>query len=102
MAFNIREHVDNPSQSEFQRLYDLIDRLVNDAGHVTIAQLFTTSGDEIGSQAWDAIQAAKGMGFLNFSNQRCCSNNKCVKSDRGWCNQTANKKCSAASDVCKL
>jgi hypothetical protein len=102
MAFNIRHSVRNPETAAFQELYNRIDRLVNDAGHITILELFTKSAEEIGMRAWEAIHAAKEVGFLAMDNQRCCKNHECVESERGWCNQAESRqKCSAASDVCK-
>ena len=101
MAFNVREVVSNPSAAEFQQLYDRIDRLVNEAGHLTILDLFTKSSDEIGREAWEAISAAKEVGVFSANNHGCCKGGNCVESERGWCNTTARGKCSALSDVCR-
>jgi hypothetical protein len=100
MAFIVRESVRNPDQIEFKLLYECIDRLVNDAGHITIYDLFTKSPDEIDSRARQAIMAAKSFGFLHLNNESCCKSGDCVQSERGWCNKGSTGKCTVASDVC--
>src|SRR5437879_440712 len=101
MAFDIKKFVANAHDPRFAELYEGINNLVNTAGHVTIAELFTKSRRELGPEVWEAIQKAKPLGFLNFSNSKCCQSGKCESRNRGWCSDTDNQECAAASDPCE-
>ena len=101
MEFDIKEYVNNPEDPELQETYEIVNDLVNRAGHITIRDLYSKDRNEIGVEAWDAIQRAKGIGFLAISNTQCCSGKDCVDADRGWCSKTPEGRCAIASTVCK-
>lgn len=101
--FEIRELVSNPVDPDLQETYDTVNDLVNRAGNVTIRDLFTKGREEIGFDAWEAIQRAKGIGFLQMNNDSCCSeDNDCVRPSNGdWCSRSLYGGCAAASDHCQ-
>lgn len=101
MSFEVREFVPNPEDPELQETYDIVNDLVDKAGDVTIRDLFTKDPKEFEPGAWDAIQRAKGVGFLQMTNKACCRNGICQSGGDGWCSRTPSGKCSAASDPCK-
>jgi hypothetical protein len=72
MAFDIRKYVASSDDPELQETYDIVNQLVNDAGDVTIRDLFTKTAEHIGMNAWNAIQHGKAIGFLNIDNKGCC------------------------------
>src|SRR5258708_16484445 len=101
MVFDIKKFVGNAHDRRFSELYERINKLVNTAGQVTIAELFTKSREELGAEVWEAIQNAKQVGFLRIRNNSCCRSGKCQASNRGWCSNTSDGTCAAASDTCE-
>lgn len=91
-------------------VFEILKRLVIDAGDLTIRDLFACSTEDVGKPASDAITLAKTIGFLKLSNDKCChevddpfTDDVCKKKEGGWCGRikTATKmRCTLASDKC--
>ena len=93
-----------------QEVFLILKCLIQEAGDITIKQLFSYSSDQVGCNAAEAISAAKKIGFLALSNDKCChevddpfKNDFCKTQKGKWCSlvRTQTKmRCTLASDKC--
>ena len=102
------ESLKNASPNE--ETYEILKRLVTDAGNVTIRELFACSSDDVGATASNAIVMSKKIGFLALSNNKCChevndvsKDDYCKDMEGKWCSlvkATIKYRCTLASDSC--
>ncbi len=93
-----------------EKTYQLLYRLVTDAGEITIRDLFTKTSLEVNNKVAAAIQAAKEIGFLALSNDKCChevddpfKDDYCKTKAGKWCSLVKKETkwmCTLASDKC--
>jgi ribosomal protein S18 len=92
------------------KVFEILSRLVIDAGHITIRDLFSKTKQDVGTRIATAIRNAKSIGFLNLSNDKCCTevddaftDDYCKTQNDKWCSlvKAATKfRCTLASDDC--
>jgi hypothetical protein len=90
--------------------FEVLSRLVIDAGHITIRDLFSKTEQEAGAAAAIAIRNAKAIGFMSLSNDKCChetgdafTDDYCKQKTGKWCTLTKRSTkwfCTLASDKC--
>lgn len=93
-----------------EKVFEILSRLVLDAGHITIRQLFTKTEQDVGMRISTAIRNAKTIGFMNLSNDKCChevddpfTDEYCKQSNGKWCSLVKKETkfmCTLASDKC--
>lgn len=92
------------------KVFEILKNLITDAGDVTIRELFACTTEDVGHKAANAISAAKEIGFLALSNDKCChevddvlQNDYCKSSTGKWCSLIKKhglKRCTLASTKC--
>jgi hypothetical protein len=102
------ESLSNASPDE--KTFEILKCLVNDAGDITIRDLFARTSEDVGLAASNAITQAKMIGFLTLSNNKCChevddpfKDDYCKKKAGKWCSlvkKTTKYMCTLASDKC--
>lgn len=93
-----------------EKVFEILSRLVLDAGHITIRQIFSKTEADVGLRVSTAIRNAKTIGFMNLSNDKCChevddpfTNDYCKQASGKWCSlvrKTTKLMCTLASDKC--
>jgi hypothetical protein len=93
-----------------EKVFEILSRLVTDAGHITIRDLFSKTTADVGLTVTTAISNAKSVGFMNLSNDKCChetgdpfTDDYCKTKSGKWCSlvkKTTKWMCTLASDKC--
>lgn len=93
-----------------EKTFTILKSLVTLAGDVTIRDLFAATRDDVGDAAADAIKMAKQIGFLELSNDKCCTelddpfkDDFCKRKKGKWCTLVKKEtkyRCTLASDDC--
>ena len=93
-----------------EKVFEILSRLVMDAGHITIRDLFSKTTQDVGMKIASVIDNAKSIGFLNLSNDKCChetgdpfTDDYCKQQSGKWCSlvkKTTKLMCTLASDKC--
>jgi hypothetical protein len=93
-----------------EQVFEILARLVTDAGQITIRDLFSRTTRDVGARISSAISDAKEIGFLALSNDKCChevddpfKDDYCKTQSGKWCSLVKKQTkwmCTLASDKC--